>query len=224
MILTQSDLEDNSRPIFKHHPTILENNISVQELKSIITPSKLPHLGSLTSNASLTSEQEDFYEISEWIDLVLLGSPRIVEGDNIDLYLSRYKVSDVDDPVEVNRLQVLEWKGLLDSKWLSGLLIQFMYESSIVGNCLLLSDIVCSRESRNTQSNNWLALAVSSHNVESDGSSDGYQIICQPQISIPMPAHGSNDGNPDSEVLNPLTASQRGLYRFLCLEFTNSAP
>ncbi|PTB38682.1 hypothetical protein M441DRAFT_145316 [Trichoderma asperellum CBS 433.97] len=68
-------------------------------------------------------------EMYEWLSLVRLESPRIVAGDTIDPYLSRYSPPEVDSATAQTQVCKLSWQGLLSSHWLRDLFVD------IVTNC-----------------------------------------------------------------------------------------
>ena len=59
-------------------------------------------------------------EIYEWLSLVGLQSPRVVLGDAIDPYLSRYQVPN-DNSENTMNLVTLTWTGFLPAQWVRGL-------------------------------------------------------------------------------------------------------
>lgn len=58
-------------------------------------------------------------ELYEWLSLVRLGSPRILPGDNIDPYISRYSLPECQGGQTA--VQRISWEGLLSSSWVSDL-------------------------------------------------------------------------------------------------------
>lgn len=68
-------------------------------------------------------------EMYEWLSLVRLESPRIVTGDSIDPYLSRYSPPEADGSTAQTQVCKLSWQGFLSSSWLRGLFVD------IVTNC-----------------------------------------------------------------------------------------
>lgn len=64
--------------------------------------------------------------ISEWLGLVSLGSPRVLAGDEIDSYLSRYAVPRAQDEAEIVDLAVVKWTGFIAADWITQLLVSCM--------------------------------------------------------------------------------------------------
>ncbi|KAL8929884.1 MAG: hypothetical protein Q9208_001028 [Pyrenodesmia sp. 3 TL-2023] len=64
----------------------------------------------------------DIKNLSEWLSLVSLQSPRVHADDEIDPYLSRYSKPD-GDLTEIKKLVVLKWSGFIPAEWLRQLFI-----------------------------------------------------------------------------------------------------
>jgi ribonucleases P/MRP protein subunit RPP40 len=66
-------------------------------------------------------------EVSEWLGLVSLQSPRIAVDDKIDPYLSRYAVpqSESQQP-QSTALVSLRWQGVMTSRWISQLFTSYL--------------------------------------------------------------------------------------------------
>ncbi|KAL6907270.1 ribonuclease P 40kDa subunit domain-containing protein [Trichoderma evansii] len=65
-------------------------------------------------------------EMYEWLSLVRLESPRIVAGDSIDPYLSRYSPPEIDSAKAQTQVCKLSWQGILSSSWLRGLFVDIV--------------------------------------------------------------------------------------------------
>lgn len=74
---------------------------------------------SLSSPAAL----EDYCnDVSEWLGLASLQSPRISVEDIIDPYLSRYAVSQSESlQPRSTALVSLRWQGVMTSRWINQL-------------------------------------------------------------------------------------------------------
>jgi len=74
--------------------------------------------------ALVPTGREDFESLStelyEWLSLIRLESPRISPGDDIDPFLSRYKVPSSHRPAFVRKVS---WTGFLAPTWSQKLLI-----------------------------------------------------------------------------------------------------
>lgn len=63
-------------------------------------------------------EYEEFAtNIYEWLSLLRLESPRILSGDDIDPYLSRYRVPGDIPHQQPAALCKISWQGFLSSAW-----------------------------------------------------------------------------------------------------------
>lgn len=63
-------------------------------------------------------EYEDFAtNIYEWLSLLRLESPRILSGDDIDPYLSRYRAPGDSQDQQPAALCKISWQGFLSSAW-----------------------------------------------------------------------------------------------------------
>jgi ribonuclease P/MRP protein subunit RPP40 len=112
------DLSADS-PLSKHHPTILTCANSASVAKRVLCP-KID----LAPDETAEGLREYCNEVSEWLGLVALGSPRMLQEDTVDPYLSRYEVPRVRKD-SVN-LAVVNWQGFIPSKWITNLLISCM--------------------------------------------------------------------------------------------------
>lgn len=63
-------------------------------------------------------EYEEFAtDIYEWLSLLRLESPRILSSDNIDPYLSRYRVPGGSEARQPDSVCMISWQGFLSSAW-----------------------------------------------------------------------------------------------------------
>lgn len=104
-------------PLEKHHPTIVSCSPLRKDYHDVLVPPI--DMGGLV-DASQDDVQDLCQEFSEWIALVSLGSPRVVAGDSVDPYLSRYSVPQVEIS-KPSDLVSLKWRGLIPSHWISQL-------------------------------------------------------------------------------------------------------
>ena len=63
----------------------------------------------------------------EWLGLVSLQSPRVLQHDTLDPYLGRYKVPRVDSEPNANVLVGIKWKGYFPTRWIRRLIIELKY-------------------------------------------------------------------------------------------------
>ena len=105
-------------PITKHHPVIKECSPQHKATERV-------HVPNLSPPYSLDSDDdfEDWtLEISEWLSLVALESPRILSGDAIDPFLSRYQIPN-NDSGQFSNLLTLTWTGFIPATWIRYLLV-----------------------------------------------------------------------------------------------------
>ena len=105
-------------PITKHHPVIKECSPQQKATERV-------HVPNLSPPYSLDSDDdfEDWtLEISEWLSLVALESPRILSGDAIDPFLSRYQIPN-NDSGQFSNMLTLTWTGFIPATWIRYLLV-----------------------------------------------------------------------------------------------------
>ena len=112
-------------PLALHQPLAKEALPDIENHKDVVVPPfELPKAASLS-----VSDQEDAVDLLEWISLLLLKSPRIDPGHQVDSYLSRYKVPCMDKASRQD-LVSLAWKGFLPAQWVQQLTLAALYGSS----------------------------------------------------------------------------------------------
>lgn len=86
-------------------------------------PNLKPSIESIAATA-----REDFEDLStrlyEWLSLARLQCPRIETGDEIDPYLSRYRVPGGDD--QQAKICKITWQGFLAPSWSQKTLIDII--------------------------------------------------------------------------------------------------
>ncbi|RLM00471.1 hypothetical protein CFD26_107480 [Aspergillus turcosus] len=110
-----------------NHPQIIDCDVSRTHHHNIIAP-----FFSETTFTEASSEnilKEDSENLSEWLAMIALGSPRVSKDDNIDPYLSRYSVSD-DGPVRSTNLVSLKWHGFVPANWILHLFTNVLRETA----------------------------------------------------------------------------------------------
>ncbi|AEO55070.1 hypothetical protein MYCTH_2298476 [Thermothelomyces thermophilus ATCC 42464] len=103
----------NPDPLSQHSPIGYTCNPNISEAIDVMMPNLTPDVSFLSSGG-----REDFEDFStsvyEWLSLVRLQSPRVEIGDQIDPYLSRYKVPEGG---EKNTVCKISWQGFLAPSW-----------------------------------------------------------------------------------------------------------
>ena len=109
-------MQSESTPVVAHQPVCKVLQPTIKHHYNIATPKfQLP------SHAMHSDEhQEDAADLLEWLSLVPMDSPRIVSGDAVDPYLSRYAVPYEDEAVSQNLVSV-RWRGFITAQWMQGL-------------------------------------------------------------------------------------------------------
>ncbi|KAJ5217319.1 hypothetical protein N7468_010327 [Penicillium chermesinum] len=100
---------DGNKPINKHYPQWIDCTPHQTSYEQILVPALS---GLVSENASELELQESCGELSEWIGMVQIGSPRVSANDDIDPYLSRYQVPNIDHSKATDLIS-LKWRGLL---------------------------------------------------------------------------------------------------------------
>ncbi|KAL2129544.1 hypothetical protein VTI74DRAFT_7628 [Chaetomium olivicolor] len=102
-------------PLSPYLPTPFTANPSIVEGIDAVMP-KL--------SADPSADKEDFEDFTtglyEWLSLIRLQSPRVQVGDQIDPYLSRYQVPNVE---REGRLCKISWQGFFSPSWARQMLI-----------------------------------------------------------------------------------------------------
>ncbi|KAH2963640.1 hypothetical protein KXW00_005959 [Aspergillus fumigatus] len=145
-----------------NHPQIIDCVVSRTHYRDIITPSFSET--TLTEASSESILKEDSQNLSEWLAMVALGSPRVSKDDEIDPYLSRYRVPD-DGPVRTVDLVSLTWHGFLPASWILDLFITMLRETA----------------SKSSPASTWFALSSSALGREAVEAKDGYAIMLLPR-------------------------------------------
>jgi ribonuclease P/MRP protein subunit RPP40 len=107
----------------KHHPQIMTCIPQKITLQDILTPPlDISQVQALSDRELL---EESCRELSEWLALVSLNSPRVHTDDSIDPYLSRYVVPRHCDAKSSNFVKI-SWKGLIPPVWITQLLVTIL--------------------------------------------------------------------------------------------------
>ncbi|KAJ5168281.1 uncharacterized protein N7482_003875 [Penicillium canariense] len=143
-----------TKPITKHCPQMIDSDVLKSKLDRIHTP---PLHGLVSNDMSEEDMQESCGSLSEWIAMVQLGSPRVSADDDVDPYLSRYRVPGADAASTMDLIS-LKWHGLISAKWIMQLFL-----------CLLPSSA-------------WFVLSTSALGKQAVEGRDGFTIAAAPNI------------------------------------------
>lgn len=105
-------------PLKKHHPQVIDCDPARIARQNVLTPSfqaMAPMVPDFQADL-----QDSCGSLSEWLSMISLDSPRVTADDEVDPYLSRYAVPDVDSSRPSN-LVSLKWHGLLPPRWVTQL-------------------------------------------------------------------------------------------------------
>ena len=122
--LTVKKASDNAA-LTKHSP-------EVRDVPATQGRSEAALLPQLDPTQSLQNEF-DFEHWSlgvyEWLGLASLHSPRILKGNGVDAFLSRYRVPDFERTLDFPTTNVISssWRGLIPNAWVRDLLVQLVY-------------------------------------------------------------------------------------------------
>lgn len=106
------------KPIVAHHPIAKTCAPEISKRERVVQPQLT--VKATETAAILEAKAIDFHE---WLGLVVLGSPRVQEDDNVDSYLCRYTVPD-DEPTVVSGVVLVHWSGLVPASWIRQLLVE----------------------------------------------------------------------------------------------------
>ncbi|KAI9840789.1 MAG: hypothetical protein M1830_007910 [Pleopsidium flavum] len=196
-IVPAQSTRDPPAPVSKHHPIVKTSRPQIAELASIL----VPPLGPPKRDGISSREDFEHYavDLSEWLGLLALDSPRLQASDSVDVYLSRYEVPFCKDALEMDLVRV-RWRGLLPAKWITQLFLESMYVRSLhhrnfptmtlsfngvqsrlklkVKPKPKLTSISC----RCTTRKSWFILSVSGFKVDPFNGHDGYTIRRLPEM------------------------------------------
>ncbi|KAJ5183632.1 hypothetical protein N7492_001248 [Penicillium capsulatum] len=120
--------DDATKPIQKHHPQPLDCAPLRTSYGQVQTP---PLSGILSRDMPEAELQETLEEISEWIAMVQLGSPRVSTDHDVDPYLCRYSIPRSDESTPSNLIN-LKWHGLIPTKWTTQLFSVLLSRSQAI--------------------------------------------------------------------------------------------
>ncbi|PWY80624.1 hypothetical protein BO70DRAFT_315846 [Aspergillus heteromorphus CBS 117.55] len=177
-----------------NHPQILNCEVSSTELGSTLVPPL--HKIYIPGEAREEELQDQCYELSEWLAMVSLGSPRVAPNDEVDPFLCRYSVPDADE-AQASELVSLKWRGLIPPRWILELFVTVLRETS-----------------KDSNASTWFSLSSSALGREAVEAKDGYTVMVLPTMG--MEKGQKVKGHDDS-------SSQQGGPHFVCWEFVGAS-
>ncbi|KAJ5777993.1 hypothetical protein N7520_001239 [Penicillium odoratum] len=158
--LDSAGQNNDAKPVQKHSPQWF----NCAPLRNSLGRTVIPPLSGLVAKDTPEVElQEACGSFSEWIALVQMRSPRVSAGDDVDPYLSRYSVPDLDK-ASTSELISLKWHGLISTKWILHLF------SSLLSQTTSFS------------SSAWFILSASALGKQAVEGRDGFTIAAAPNI------------------------------------------
>ncbi|PYI12439.1 hypothetical protein BO78DRAFT_331006 [Aspergillus sclerotiicarbonarius CBS 121057] len=162
------DLASESNGISEDDLSLKGNHPQIINCEPVITerPNTLvsPFQGMNITEESHPAELEDHCnELSEWLALVSLESPRVAAEDDVDPYLCRYSVPDSDD-AKPSDLVSLKWRGLIPPRWIMQLFVALIRETA----------------PKNNAASAWFALSSNALGREAVEGHDGYTVMVLP--------------------------------------------
>ncbi|OKL60172.1 hypothetical protein UA08_04637 [Talaromyces atroroseus] len=166
---SQNSLDQAVAALAKYHPRILDCRF--EETSHPVAQIPPLSLDEIPPSSSPRDLEEYCNEVSEWLALVSLRSPRISVDDVIDPYLSRYAVPHAESTLpQPTALVSLRWQGAMASRWITQLFTLFILEQRLHTDCL----------------NAWTALSASAFRRVAVENADGYTILSIPEKARPM--------------------------------------
>lgn len=107
-----------NKPIHKQHPQWIDSTPVRTDHCQVLVP---PFSGAAAADMPASELHENLGDLSEWIGMVQIGSPRVSANDDVDPYLSRYEVPNSEKSTTTD-LVSLKWRGLISSAWTMKLL------------------------------------------------------------------------------------------------------
>ncbi|KAE8152143.1 ribonuclease P 40kDa subunit-domain-containing protein [Aspergillus avenaceus] len=165
-------ISDADTSLKGNHPHILESDPVRTDYRDILVP---PF--ALWESTPEQELRDNCDEISEWLAMVSLGSPRVSSTDDIDPYLSRYSVPDASEAKPADIVS-LKWRGLIPPKWVMGLFYHLL------------------RETGKSSESSWFGISAGALGKEAVEGKDGYMVMVLPSDG----AEGDADKSSQSAV------------------------
>ncbi|EAW10649.1 ribonuclease P protein subunit p40 [Aspergillus clavatus NRRL 1] len=179
-----------------NHPHIIDCEVMRTEHRNVLTPSfNEKDFTEAPSEDLLKDKCED---LSEWLAMVALDSPRVSKDDDIDPYLSRYSVPDNEDRNSTD-LVSMQWKAFIPPSWILALFTTLLRETA----------------SKTSPASTWFALSSGALGREAIEAKDGYTILLLPSAVDAESASGGPDRGADTRT--------RGSRSCICWEYVGAS-
>ncbi|GAM41590.1 ribonuclease P protein subunit [Talaromyces pinophilus] len=158
--VSQNSLDKAAAALQKYQPRLLDCDF--EEIAHPVVNVPPLSMDEVRSQSWPAAVEDYCNEVSEWLGLVSLQSPRIAVDDKIDPYLSRYAVpqSESQQP-QSTALVSLRWQGVMTSRWISQLFTSYLLEQRSHADGLSA----------------WGALSASTFRRVAVENSDGYTVL-----------------------------------------------
>ncbi|KAL4896683.1 ribonuclease P 40kDa subunit-domain-containing protein [Aspergillus ambiguus] len=145
-----------------NHPHIIDTKMLFTRHADILAPS-LSQIN-VTDRSPEEDLRESCEELSEWLGMVALGSPRVKKDDDTDPFLCRYSVPGPEGSPQCLNLVSLKWHGFIPPKWILQLFITLLRETQRV-----------------PVEGTWFALTSNALRRDAVEGKDGYTIMTLPK-------------------------------------------
>ncbi|KAK5091542.1 hypothetical protein LTR05_001727 [Lithohypha guttulata] len=194
---TKPEPDDEKHPLLTYHPTTITGPGTLTIQKDVLVPSvlsnhsflsTLSHIATPADRASLpTVLEDDIYEISEYLSLLFLQSPRITKQEygKVDPYICRYSLPDAgtcvdqataeqEEDVLVEDVRMISYSGLISSDFVTQLVVDLIRRSRVEGEKGIEGPSTFLQDE-----SSWAAVQVNAHPTEVRGGTNGYTILLQ---------------------------------------------
>lgn len=180
-------IEPSRNLLSQYHPIVRLSSPRTKKTKEVLVPE------SFTSQVLCTTLDFEDWATNwhEWISLIVLGSARIHRNDQIDPFLCHPIVSGTN--TSVSSIVLLEWCGLLPSRWIRSMFIELWYvdnhfnlirvQASFTerGFTLIQLYSALSAKTKVSRANTWFSLSAHAFHGQVYDGQDGYTILWVPE-------------------------------------------
>lgn len=110
---------DGQGPIAAHAPTVKVLEPVAEPLSSVLCPAFPESIGE--------EDRDEIAELLEWIQMTMARSPRVLQSDNVDPYICRYRPAEDSAPAD---LVVYQWHGFLPPAFATNVLLAALKATS----------------------------------------------------------------------------------------------
>jgi ribonucleases P/MRP protein subunit RPP40 len=114
---------DPASPLSKHNPTIIDFKDIGKHDQTVRIPPLRSH--DMAMGCRVSDIEDWTHDVVEWLGLVSLESARVQANDNVDPHLCRWTFP-AGTSEQATPIRILRWEGIVDSGWITQLLITCM--------------------------------------------------------------------------------------------------